>query len=42
MEFSALERVVEFEWDTGNIKHIAQHNGLPDEAEEIFSDRNNV
>lgn len=35
-------RVVGFEWDDANIEHIAQHNVLPSEAEDLFFDRNNV
>lgn len=28
-----------FEWDQSNRTHIAQHNILPDEAEEIFLEK---
>lgn len=35
-------RVVGFEWDDANIEHIAQHNVLPSEAEDLFFDTNNV
>lgn len=34
--------VSEFEWDQANIEHIAHHNVIPAEAEEIFFDRNNA
>lgn len=27
-----------FEWDVGNINHIARHNVKPDEAEKVFWD----
>lgn len=35
-------KVVGFEWDDANIEHIAQHNVLPSEAEDLFFDTNNV
>ncbi|TSC87867.1 MAG: hypothetical protein G01um10147_370 [Microgenomates group bacterium Gr01-1014_7] len=35
-------KVVEFDWDEANIAHIAKHNVLPEEAEEVFFDENNV
>src|SRR5260221_3238276 len=31
-----------FEWDEGNISHIAHHKVTPEEAEEIFFDKQNV
>lgn len=30
-------RISRFEWDEGNIYHIARHNVEPDEAEEVFA-----
>ena len=42
MAVSKLRNVVGFEWDEANIEHIAQHNVIPSEAEEIFFDRDNV
>ncbi|KUK36975.1 MAG: Uncharacterized protein XD66_0321 [Thermacetogenium phaeum] len=30
-------RISRFEWDEGNIGHIARHNIEPDEAEEVFA-----
>ena len=42
MAVSKLKSVVGFEWDDANIEHIAQHNVIPSEAEEIFFDRDNV
>ena len=42
MGIPALKGVTGFEWDIGNLTHVAQHNVSPDEAEEVFSDRNNV
>jgi uncharacterized DUF497 family protein len=37
-----LEGVVGFEWDEGNIEHIVEHDVTPDEAEQVFSDPDNV
>lgn len=34
--------IEEFEWDGANISHIARHNVLPEEAEQIFFDPDNV
>ncbi len=28
-----------FEWDDGNVDHIAQHGVTPEETEEVFEDR---
>lgn len=42
MAVSKLRNVVGFEWDEANIEHIAQHNVIPSEAEEVFFDTNNV
>jgi uncharacterized protein len=42
METDILEGVTGFEWDEGNIEHIAEHNVTPAETEEIFSDPDNV
>jgi|SRR3989344_3919495 len=37
-----LGEVKEFEWDEANIEHIAKHNVIPREAEEVFFDKNNA
>lgn len=37
-----LSGVKGFQWDKGNIAHIAKHNVLPREAEEVFFDKDNV
>lgn len=37
-----LREVYEFEWDKANIEHIARHNVIPEEAEDIFFDKNNA
>lgn len=42
MAVSKLKGVVGFEWDKANIEHIAQHNVMPTEAEDLFFDTNNV
>jgi uncharacterized DUF497 family protein len=42
MELAVLKGVVGFEWDEGNVRHIARHHVLPDEAEEVFFDIENV
>ena len=42
MKVRALTKFAEFDWDEANILHIAKHNVTPEEAEEIFSDKNNV
>jgi uncharacterized DUF497 family protein len=42
MAMDVLEGVIGFEWDEGNIEHIAEHDVIPDEAEEVFSDTDNV
>ncbi|MDQ7839258.1 MAG: BrnT family toxin [Thermodesulfobacteriota bacterium] len=31
-------KIEDFEWDDKNVEHIALHNVLPEEAEEIFID----
>ena len=28
-------RVIEFDWDDANIRHVARHSVLPDEAEQV-------
>lgn len=35
-------RISDFEWDKGNIDHIARHNVEPDEAEQVLSNRPTV
>jgi uncharacterized DUF497 family protein len=42
MEIDILEEVTGVAWDEGNIEHIAEHNVTPEEAEELFSDPDNV
>lgn len=42
MSLPKLEKVLEFEWDEANVSHIAKHNVVPKEAEEVFFDKNNV
>lgn len=42
MAKSKLGKVFEFEWDAANISHIAKHNVIPEEAEDVFFDENNV
>lgn len=37
-----LRKVKGFQWDKGNIAHIAKHNVRPREAEEAFLDKGNV
>ena len=37
-----LDGVVGFEWDEANIEHVARHNVIPEEAEEVFFDKNNA
>ncbi len=42
MELVIFKGVTGFEWDSANVKHIANHNVLPWEAEEVFSDKENA
>ena len=42
MILEVFQGVTGFEWDRANIAHIANHNVLPDEAEEVFSDKDNI
>lgn len=42
MDVDALRGVTGFEWDKANISHIAKHAVIADEAEEVFSDLDNV
>jgi len=42
MNIGILKGVVEFDWDVANIEHIAEHDVTPDEAEQVFSDEENV
>lgn len=42
MAIVKLGQVTAFEWDVANNGHIARHNVLPEEAEEVFFDENNV
>lgn len=41
-EMSLLDGVVGFEWDEANIEHISRHNVIPEEAEEVFFDKDNA
>ena len=42
MSKHSLHSVSEFKWDDANIAHIARHNVSPEEAEDVFFDKNNV
>ena len=42
MNIYALRSVIGFDWNEANIKHIAEHDVTPEEAEEVFSDEDNV
>lgn len=42
MAKSKSGKVVEFDWDEANISHITKHNVVPEEAEDVFFDKNNV
>ena len=42
MNIYALRGVIGFDWNEANIKHIAEHDVTPEEAEEVFSDEDNV
>jgi uncharacterized protein len=42
MNLNVLTGVVGFDWNEANIEHIAEHDVTPDEAEEVFSDEDNV
>ncbi len=42
MSLPKLGKVLEFEWDKSNIAHIAKHDVVPKEAEEVFFDKDNV
>jgi uncharacterized protein len=42
MNIDVLTGVIGFDWDEANIEHIAEHDVTPDEAEEVFSDEDNV
>lgn len=33
---------MDFEWDENNIEHIARHNVIPEEVEEVFLDSKRV
>ncbi len=37
-----LGKVTGFDWDQANVTHIAKHRVLPQEAEDVFFDKNNV
>ena len=42
MNVDVLKGVVGFDWNEANIEHIAEHDVTPDEAEEVFSDEENI
>ena len=42
MKLDIFDGIVDFDWDDANKLHIADHGVEPDEAEEVFSDVNNV
>jgi uncharacterized protein len=42
MNLDVLKGVIGFDWNEANIEHIAEHDVTPDEAEEVFSDEDNV
>lgn len=42
MIIDVFDGVLGFDWDEGNIEHIAEHEVTPEEAEEVFSDTDNV
>lgn len=42
MAVTKLRGVTGFEWDDANIEHIAKHHVVPEEAEQVFFDENNV
>ncbi|OGE28320.1 hypothetical protein A2867_04900 [Candidatus Daviesbacteria bacterium RIFCSPHIGHO2_01_FULL_40_11] len=42
MAIAKIGKIVRFEWDEANVVHIARHNIIPEEAEEVFFDGNNV
>lgn len=42
MQADLFRDIIGFEWDEANIAHIANHNVVLREAEEIFADRNNA
>lgn len=42
MDSDVLDGVTGFEWDEANITHIAKHDVAPEEAEDIFFDKNNA
>jgi uncharacterized protein len=33
---------LEFDWDDSNVEHIARHNYIPEEVEELFSERHEI
>lgn len=37
-----LGNIIGFDWDQANIEHIARHNVLPKETEDVFFDKNNI
>lgn len=42
MSLPNLKSITGFEWDRANIAHIAKHKVIPEEAEDVFFDENNV
>lgn len=39
MSLPKLDKIIGFDWDEANIAHLAKHNVLPKEAEEVFFDK---
>ena|SRR5687768_1611493 len=42
MNIDVLKGIIGFDWNEANIDHIAEHDVTPNEAEEVFSDEENV
>lgn len=42
MALTTLKKPFAFEWDEHNTIHIARHNVIPKEAEEVFFDKDSV
>jgi hypothetical protein len=35
-------RWLKFDWDDSNVEHIARHNYVPEELEELFAERHEI
>lgn len=42
MNLPDLSKVIGFEWDKANVDHIAKHDVLPHESEDVFFDKRRV